>query len=86
MVAGDGTVLLGDFGAAVHPSLMREFYGPQKVGFVGTLVYMAPELWLLKLTPEQMADDKVMAKLDMWSLGCVLYEAVTLEKAFKSVK
>ncbi len=56
MVDGDGTVKLGDFGAVVAPFWMRFYYGPQTVGFVGTLVYMAPELWLLKLTPEQMAD------------------------------
>ena len=42
---------------------------------------MAPEIWLRKLKAE---DLELMKKVDMWSLGCVLYEVVTLERAFRS--
>lgn len=83
-VAGDGTVLIGDFGAAIHPYTMKQIYGPQKLGYVGTPTYMAPEIWLRKLTPEDLADEAILKKVDMWSLGCVLYEVVTLDRAFKS--
>lgn len=60
---------------------MKDYYGPLKLGDVGTLIYMAPEIWLRTLN----ADDRgALQKVDMWSLGCVLYEVVTLERAFKS--
>ncbi|EPR78231.1 Serine/Threonine protein kinase, partial [Spraguea lophii 42_110] len=41
--------------------------------FVGTSYYMAPEIWL---------KDKYDCKVDMWSLGVVLYEIVTFKKPF----
>ena len=52
---GDGTVLIGDFGAAINLVRMTAYYGPQKLGDVGTLVYMAPEIWLRTLTPKDLA-------------------------------
>ncbi len=56
---GDGTILIGDFGAAFMPWQMKQYYGPQKLGYVGTLVYMAPELWLLKLKPKDLEKESI---------------------------
>lgn len=45
-------------------------------GIRGTFNYMSPEFFV---------DDKnfeIDFKADIWSFGCVLYEMITLEKAF----
>jgi serine/threonine protein kinase len=60
----DGVIKLADFGCA------REFTSDELLkSFVGTYSYMAPEV----LEPERRYDSKV----DIWSLGCILYEMCT---------
>ncbi len=59
--------MIGDFGAAFHPCEMRKYYGPQKLGEVGTLVYMAPEIWKRALTPDEMKYSDILPKAMMRS-------------------
>ena len=42
--------------------------------FVGTFSYMSPEL---------INNKGYLFKSDIWSAGCILFEMITLEKAFK---
>jgi serine/threonine protein kinase len=44
------------------------------LSLVNTLNYMSPEL---------IKGEPVNNKTDIWSFGCILYEMLTLEKAFK---
>lgn len=43
--------------------------------FVGTLMYSAPEL---------VRNERYTEKSDIWSLGCVLYELITMRQAFSA--
>ena len=61
----DGTVKLGDFGLAVSADFSRITL---EGALVGTVVYMAPE---------QMMGHQAEARSDLYSLGVLLYEAVT---------
>jgi NIMA (never in mitosis gene a)-related kinase len=65
----DGVVKLADFGCARQLG-SREL----ATSFVGTCPYMAPELF----ESERSYDSKV----DIWSLGCILYELYTFRAAF----
>jgi len=58
---------LADFGLAKKVS-----NDTQLKTFVGTPVYLAPELLIQKFRPERRYDNKV----DMWALGCVLFVAL----------
>jgi serine/threonine protein kinase len=46
-----------------------------------TLIYMAPEL--VDGGDEGNDEENVTNKIDVWAFGCVLYEVVCLESAFK---
>lgn len=65
----DGTLALGDFGVAVEfgGAQGREVLHVEGAG-LGTLLYMAPE---------QIRGDLVDARVDLYALGCILYECVT---------
>ena len=66
----DGTVKLGDFNMSkvINKNKMMETR-------TGTPYYISPEIW---------NDEKYDIKTDIWSLGCLIYEIVTLEHAFKA--
>lgn len=64
----DGTVKLGDFGISKVISTMNN-----QMTMVGTPYYISPEI-----CSGRPYDDKS----DIWALGCMLYEMVTLKKVF----
>jgi tetratricopeptide (TPR) repeat protein len=64
-LGADGTAKIGDFGLALAVDLSRL---TQPGMMVGTVTYMPPE---------QAMGGKVTAKLDLYSLGAMLYEMVT---------
>eukprot|EP00760_Papus_ankaliazontas_P003128 PhM_4_TR11444/c0_g1_i1/m.63819/K08857/NEK1_4_5; NIMA (never in mitosis gene a)-related kinase 1/4/5 len=76
----DMSVALGDLGISVdinnvehNPKLL------QKVLTLGTPLTMAPEVQ----SGEWKGKRGVLAKADMWGVGCVLYELVTLKAPFE---
>ncbi|XP_068730773.1 serine/threonine-protein kinase Nek9-like isoform X4 [Montipora capricornis] len=64
-----GLVKLGDFGIATVLKGSKEM----AESVVGTPYYMSPEI---------VQGQKYNQKSDMWALGCVLYEMLTLRKVF----
>jgi tetratricopeptide (TPR) repeat protein len=64
-LSADGTAKIGDFGLALAVDLSRL---TQPGMMVGTVTYMPPE---------QAMGGKVTAKVDLYSLGAMLYEMVT---------
>eukprot|EP00730_Choanoeca_flexa_P009132 TRINITY_DN12594_c0_g1_i3.p1 TRINITY_DN12594_c0_g1~~TRINITY_DN12594_c0_g1_i3.p1 ORF type:complete len:728 (+),score=154.74 TRINITY_DN12594_c0_g1_i3:128-2311(+) len=64
-------VKLGDFGLGDH----FHWYHQHTKGFVGTPYYMALEV---------LTDQHYDYKADIWSMGVMLYEMVTLHKPFKA--
>lgn len=67
-----GIIKLGDFGFSkqYNDSVSLEVGS----SFCGTPYYLAPELWERK---------RYSKKADMWSLGVILYELLTLHRPFK---
>ena len=63
-------IKIGDFGIAKQLNNVNDFTKTQS----GTLLYMAPEI----LKGEKYYNNKV----DIWSLGCILYELCTLNYCF----
>jgi eukaryotic-like serine/threonine-protein kinase len=74
----DGYVKILDFGLAklseVDLNTLRNFNATAKGVIIGTPAYMSPE---------QIADDKVDHRTDLWSVGVVLYELLTGVNPFK---
>ncbi|KAG8470923.1 hypothetical protein KFE25_009344 [Diacronema lutheri] len=68
-LASDWTVQLGDFGVSRQLSDASSLAST----CVGTPLYMSPEL---------LQSNKYSTKTDMWALGCVGFECVTLHPAF----
>lgn len=67
LVSRDGTLKIADFGLARVISPMDLSYSSEVV----TLWYRAPELLLGSLN--------YLYEIDIWSLGCIIYEMVTLK-------
>ena len=78
MVRPDGYVKILDFGLAklseIDLNTMRNFTKTAKGIIIGTPAYMSPE---------QVADDNVDHRTDLWSIGVVLYELLTGVNPFK---
>lgn len=68
-LTADWTVQLGDFGVSRQLSDASSLASTT----VGTPLYMSPELLM---------SNKYSTKTDMWALGCVAFECVTLKSAF----
>ena len=64
----DGIVKLGDLNVSKKVKSMCQTQ-------TGTPYYASPEIW---------KDQPYDKKSDIWSLGCVLYEAITLKPPFRA--
>ena len=60
---------LGDFGTAKKLEIIMDFARTQ----CGSPSYAAPEIW---------KDEPYSEKVDMWALGCTIFELCTLEPRF----
>ncbi len=69
----DGSVRVTDFGIARHAS--RHVHTANDGALFGRLRYMAPE---------QVRGERYDRRADIWSLGVVFWEAITLGRLFKS--
>jgi eukaryotic-like serine/threonine-protein kinase len=78
MVRPDGYVKVLDFGLAklseISLHTLKNFAQTAKGVIIGTPAYMSPE---------QVGDDKVDHRTDLWSVGVVLYELLTGVNPFK---
>ena len=69
---GDGSMKLGDFGIC---KVLASTEGTEQKGSGGTLLYMPPEAF---------SRQKIGFYSDIWSVGCLILEAVTGTKVFES--
>ena len=69
-LTGDYKVKIGDFGIAKKLKSENEYANTQ----AGTLIYMAPEI---------INERKYNNKVDIWALGCIIYELCTLNYCFE---
>ena len=67
----DFKIKIGDFGISRQLDSENKYAQTQ----VGTILYMAPEI---------IEGNKYTSKVDIWSLGCILYELCTLNNCFIS--
>ncbi|MDQ3801328.1 MAG: protein kinase [Acidobacteriota bacterium] len=78
MVRPDGYVKILDFGLAklseIDLQTLRDFTQTAKGVIIGTPAYMSPE---------QVSDENVDHRTDLWSIGVVLYELLTGVNPFK---
>ena len=78
MLRPDGYVKILDFGLAklseIDLNTMKNFTGTAKGIIIGTPAYMSPE---------QVSDENVDHRTDLWSIGVVLYELLTGVNPFK---
>jgi eukaryotic-like serine/threonine-protein kinase len=79
LVTGDGLPMLLDFNLAGEPWADRKEFEPDHLG--GTLAYMAPEHLEAVAHGE---DDRLDARADLFSLGVLLFEALTGSRPFPS--
>lgn len=68
-----GGLKIGDLGISKSVAIMTK----NSSNFPGTVNYMSPEI--IK------EDRNYTNKIDVWALGCVIYELITLEKLFDDV-
>ena len=78
--APDWWVKIGDFG--ITRRICTEQNGA--LSQIGTMDYMAPEIWLGNEDEEQ--DRTYTLAVDIWSLGCVLFRLLTRQLPFPLVK
>jgi len=71
MLTSEGDVKIGDFGVAQIP--MDE--STQLIGIMGSPMYMSPE---------QLQDEQLTGRTDLYSLGVVMYELLTGQPPFKA--
>ena len=71
-LTADLTVKIGDFGLSKELNNSKDYANSE----VGTLFYMAPEI---------VNGKKYNNKVDMWALGCIIYELCTLNYCFQSI-
>ena len=71
-IDGNDNVKLGDFGVV---KIMRAYmmYGQTQIG---TPIYMCPEIY---------KRERYDTKVDIWALGCILYEMMHLKEAFSAI-
>ena len=81
LVTADGLPMLLDFNLAGEPWADRREFEPDHLG--GTLAYMAPE-HLEAVSGGQ--DDRLDARADVFSLGVLLFEALTGSRPFPTPK
>ena len=79
LVTGDGLPMLLDFNLAGEPWAERADFEPDHLG--GTLAYMAPEHLEAVSIGE---DDRLDGRADVFSLGVLLFEALTGSRPFPS--
>jgi tetratricopeptide (TPR) repeat protein len=79
LVTGDGLPMLLDFNLAGEPWADRDDLEPDHLG--GTVAYMAPEHLEAVSLGE---DDRLDARADVFSLGVLLFEALTGSRPFPS--
>ncbi len=77
LVTGDGLPMLLDFNLAGEPWAERNAFEPDNLG--GTLAYMAPEHLDAVAIGE---DDRLDARADIYSMGVLLFEALTGSRPF----
>ena len=71
----DYNIKIGDFGVSKYLGNNKN----TKTADIGTLKYMAPEL----LNPELIKNDEGYDnKIDIWALGCIIYELFALKPCF----
>jgi serine/threonine protein kinase len=71
MLDNNFNVKLCDFGLAVKKG--NNFEHSNSTGFAGSILYSSPE---------SVKNQECTEKSDIWSLGCVIYETLTLTPAF----
>ncbi|MCJ1471964.1 hypothetical protein MMC13_000607 [Lambiella insularis] len=74
-------VKIGDFG------LSKRVQGEESAfrTFGGTAAYMAPEIWNLRhLSENGLKRIHYSSAVDIWSLGCVIFELLTTTRAFQN--
>ena len=76
--------MIADFGLAQDAEIMTHWYGVKDLDELGSLPYMAPELFKHAKSKE---DDwresmRFQQKVDMWALGCTFYYAMSLASPF----
>ena len=74
----DYKIKIGDFGIAKEITRTIQ----DNTANVGTLSYMAPEI--ININNKECKYCKYGNKVDIWALGCIIYELCTLEKCFYS--
>ena len=67
----DNKIKIGDFGISKQLQISEKY----AFSAVGTNFYMAPEI---------IKGEKYNTKIDIWGLGCIIYELLTLKTCFKS--
>ena len=72
MISNDYRAFIGDFGVS---KILGNY--PKTSTQIGTPYYMSPELF---------QENKYDKKVDIWSLGCILYELIALDNPFVKSK
>ena len=70
-ISSDHLIKIGDFGISKILDGTKNYAQTR----IGTCAYMAPEIY---------KGEKYSKKVDIWSLGCIIYELCTLNRCFDS--